>query len=286
MNKIIDKINFKKVIICYIVLLIIFVIGVSVFISNKYYDKLNYLYNYHKVAEIIDEDYNPKKLEKSLSKLSEESNDIVDIVITNNNKIIYSTAKKYKNDLKIINNYNNLYKDSDNNIYKLEDKKSFILSLFSFDKEDDYYDEFNANNIDYKITYLKNDNTNNKIIFVNKIIKVQNGILYFKISLAILVLFFMLYWIITSLIVYQNARFIKLNPYLWGLVTLGTNIIGVGIYLIYINNRVICQKCHTSNSKNNIYCTYCGNKINNCCQKCHTIISKNDKYCKSCGEKI
>lgn len=69
---------------------------------------------------------------------------------------------------------------------------------------------------------------------MNKINEVQNGILYLKISLAVLVLFFMLYWIITSLIVYQNARITKLNSYFWGIVTLFTNVIGVGIYLIYI----------------------------------------------------
>ena len=286
MNKIIDKINFKKVIIIYIVLLIISIIDISMLIGNKYYNKLNYLYNYHKIDELIGKKYNQKDMEETLSKLSKKSNDIVDIVITDNNEIVYSTTNKYKNNLEKIDNYNNLYKDSDNNIYELKDKKDFILSLFSFNKEDDYYDEFNINNVDYIITYLKNSNTNDKLIFINKISEIPNGMLYLKICLAILVLFFMLYWIITSLAVYQNARITKLNPYFWGIVTLFTNIIGVGIYLIYINNKVICKKCRTSNNKNNIYCINCGNKINNCCKKCHTIINKNDKYCKSCGEKI
>ena len=286
MNKIIDKINFKKVIVIYIVLLIISIIGISILIGNKYYNKLDYLYNYHKIDELIDKKYNQKDMEEILSKLSKKSNDIVDIVIIYNNKITYSATNKYKNNLEKMNGYNNLYKDSDNNIYKLENKKDFISSLFLLDKESNYYDEFNINNVDYIITYLKNSNTNDKIIFINKISEVKNGILYIKISLSILILFFMLYWIITSLIVYQNAKITKLNPYFWGILTLFTNIIGVCIYLIYINNKVICKKCHTSNNKNNIYCTYCGNKINNCCKKCHIIINRDDKYCKSCGEKI
>ena len=286
MNKMIDKINFKKVIIIYIVLLIISIIGILIFIGNKYSNKLEYLYNYHKIDELINKKDNLKDVEETLSKLSKKSNDIVDIVITDNNEIIYSTTNKYKNNLEKIDNYNNLYKDSDNNIYKLENKKDFILSLFSFNKEDDYYDEFNINNVDYIITYLKNSNTNEKIIFVNKISEVSNGMLYLKTSLAILVLFLMLYWIITSLIIYQNARITKLNSYFWGTVTLFTNIIGVGIYLVYINHKVICKNCHTSNNQNNIHCINCGNKINNCCKECHTIIHKNDKYCKNCGEKI
>ena len=286
MNRIIDNINFKKVIVIYIILLLVSIIGISTLIGTKYYEKLNYLYNYHKIDERMDEKYNQEDMEKSLSKLNEKSKDIIDIVIINNNKIIYSTTNKYKNNLTKLDNSNNFYKDSDNRIYKLENKKDFILSLFSFDNEDDYYDEFNINDVDYVLTYLKNNNTNDKIIFVNKINEVQNGILYLKISLAVLVLFFMLYWIITSLIVYQNARITKLNSYFWGIVTLFTNVIGVGIYLIYIKNRIICKKCNTSNHKDNIYCVNCGNKINSCCKKCHTIINKNDKYCKSCGEKI
>lgn len=286
MNKFIENIKFKKIIIIYFILLIISIIGISIFLGNKYYNKLNYLYNYHKINEIFDEKYNQKDLENILTKLSKKSNDIVDIVIIRNDKIIYSATNKYKNDLTKIDNTNNFYKDNDNNIYKLENKKEFILSLFSLDKEDDYYNEFNVENSDYTITYLKNHNTDDKIIIVNKINEVQNDILYLKIPLSVLVLFFMLYWIITSVMVYQNARKVKLNAYFWGILTLFTNIIGVIIYLIYKNNRTICNKCYTSNNKNNIHCTNCGNKINEYCKKCHTIINKSDKYCKSCGEKI
>lgn len=123
MNKVIDHINFKKVIIIYIILLIISIIGISTFIGSKYYEKLNYLYNYHRIDERMDEKYNQEDMEKSLSKLNEKSKDIIDIVIINNNKIIYSTTNKYKNDLTKLANSNNFYKDSENRIYKLEDKK-------------------------------------------------------------------------------------------------------------------------------------------------------------------
>lgn len=71
-----------------------------------------------------------------------------------------------------------------------------------------------------------------------------------------------------------------------GMLTLFVNIISVIIYSSYKNNRTTCNKCYTSNNKNNIYCTNCGNKINECCKKCNTTINKNDKYCKNCGEKI
>lgn len=164
MNKIIDNINFKKVIVIYIILLLVSIIGISTLIGTKYYEKLNYLYNYHKIDERMDEKYNQEDMKKSLSKLNEKSKDIIDIVIINNNKIIYSTTNKYKNNLTKLDNSNNFYKDSDNRIYKLENKKDFILSLFSFDNEDDYYDEFNINDVDYVLTYLKNNSKSKQFV--------------------------------------------------------------------------------------------------------------------------
>lgn len=288
MNKIIENLKFKKIIIIYLILVIVSIVGITLFLGNKYFNKIEYLYNYHKISEMFDENYNLEYIEDSLSNLSKKSDDIVDAVIINNDKILFSTNNKYKNNLVKLDNTKNYYKDDYNNIYELEDKKDFVLSLFSLNKlNDDYYNEFNVNgNNNYVVTYLKNDNTNDKIIIINKIVPVQNGILYLKVSLSIMVLFFMIYWIITSLMIYQNALKIKLNAYFWGILTLFTNVIGVLIYLIYKNNRITCNKCNTSNEKNNIYCINCGNKINDCCTKCHTIINKKDKYCKSCGEKI
>lgn len=287
MNNYIENINFKKVIIVYLILLIISIISITIFLESKYCNKLEYLYNYHKISKMLDEGYNLEDIMDSLLKLNNSSNDIVDIAIINNNEIIYSTNNKYKNDLVKIDNSNNYYKDDNNNIYKLENEEEFILSLFSLNKYDnDYYDKFNISNNDYVITYLISDKTNDRIVFINKIKEVQNGIFYLKVSLSILVLFFMLYCIITSLMIYQNAHMIKLNAYFWGIITLFSNIIGVIIYLIYKNNRIICNKCNTSNDNNNIHCINCGNKINDFCKKCHTIIGKKDKYCKSCGEKI
>ena len=287
MNKIIENLKLKKIIIIYLILVIVSIVGITLFLGNKYFNKIEYLYNYHKISEMFDENYNLEYIEDSLSNLSKKSDDIVDAVIINNDKILFSTNNKYKNNLVKLDNTKNYYKDDYNNIYELEDKEDFALSLFSLNRhDDDYYNEFSINsNNNYIVTYLKNDTTNDKIIIINKITPVQNGHLYLKVSLSILVLFFMIYWIITSLMIYQNALKIKLNAYFWGILTLFTNVIGVLIYLIYKNNRITCNECNTSNEKNNIYCINCGNKINDCCTKCHNIINKKEKYCKSCVEK-
>ena len=97
--------------------------------------------------------------------------------------------------------------------------------------------------------------------------------------------FFMIYWVLLALYIYQNALKSKLNPYLWGGITLITNIAGVIIYIIYKQNQKTCFKCGASQDKSHIYCTYCGTKLNETCSKCGSVINSNDKYCAKCGEK-
>ena len=97
--------------------------------------------------------------------------------------------------------------------------------------------------------------------------------------------FFMIYWVLLALYIYQNALKSKLNPYLWGGITLLTNVAGAIIYFIYKQNQKICFKCETSQSKNNIYCINCGTKLSETCKKCGSTINTNDKYCARCGEK-
>lgn len=264
MNKLIENIKFKKIVIIYLVLLILVVSFIMLFLGNIYKDKIITFYNYHKITESFEENYNKNKFKKNIDNLSKSSKDIIDVVIINENNITYSTNNFYKNDLASINNTNNYYIDQNKNIYKLDTRDEFILDLFNIKNKDknNYYNDFQIN-IDndnlYTLNYLKNNNE--KIIIVSKITSINNIEKYLKISFSILTLLFMMYWIIVTLMIYQNALKLKMNAFFWGIITLFTNVIGVVIYLIYIKNRVVCKKCHTS-------------------------ISINDKYCKSCGEKI
>lgn len=266
MNKFIEQINFKKVVVIYLVLLVIAVSSITIFLGSIYKEKIKVLYNYHKLTETVEDSTDQNIFKNRISNLSKSSKDIIDIVIIKDNTITYTTNNIYKNELTRINNTNNYYIDSDNNIYKLDSSKEFILDLFNIKKEseDDYYNEFQINTSKlnkYTLNYFKKTSTDEKIIIVSKISHIKNSEQYLKLTLAILALFFMLYWIIVALMIYQNALKLKANAYFWGIFTLLTNFIGVIIYLIFIKNRITCPKCHTN-------------------------ISINDKYCKSCGEKI
>lgn len=263
MNKFIEKVEFKKIVIIYLILLMLTIISLTIFLVNVYKEKIKIIYNYHQLTEIFEGNYNKEKLYNKITNLQKSSKDIIDIVVINKNDIIYTSNKIYQNNLTSINNSNKYYTDS-NNIYKLDTKKEFIYDLLNIKKEtkENYYNEFQLNNdSNYTINYLKNRNTNEKIIIITNISLITNSEKYLKISLSIIILFFMLYWIIVSLMIYQNALRLKINAFFWGIITLLTNIIGVIIYLIYIKNRIICKNCHTNISIKDQYCKGCGEKI-------------------------
>lgn len=243
MNNIIEKIKFKKVVIIYITLLTGVFLIISIFLGNIYNDKLKILYNYYKLTEVFEDNNDKEKLQKAIKNLNNSSKDIIDVTLYED----ATTDNFYKDELTSINNTNNYYTDINNNIYKLDTKKEFILDIFNIKKENknDYYNEFqikfNKDN-KYTINYLKNNN-DNEIIILSKISLVKDGEKYLKISMSILLLLFMLYWIICTLMIYQNALKLKINAYFWGILTLLTNVLGIIIYIIYTKNRTIYKSC-------------------------------------------
>lgn len=266
MNKLIEQINFKKVVIIYLILLTLTLSLMTIFLGNIYQDKLKTLYDYHKLTETLEKNKKENRVKEKINQFSKNKKDIIDIAIVKNDHITYTTSHFYQNELTSLYNTSRYYKDSNQNIYQLDTKKEFILDLFNIQKESnlDYYNEFqiSANNDNhYILHYLKNDTNTEKIIIVSKINPIKNSHQYLKITLSILMLFFMLYLIIVALMIYQHAKKLKLNAQFWGIITLFTNFIGVVFYLIFIKNRRMCKKCHTN-------------------------ISIHDKYCKGCGEKL
>ena len=303
MNKKIENMNFKRIFIIYLVLAIIVGILLCTFLGITYKDKLSFMYNYHRVSEqFVHNDYNDN-LENKLSNMASSSNDVVDIlVLDKNNKI----KKSFKNSefgrldefiLNRLNTEENYYFENEQNknvVFKLIKDEELMVSTILSDQDleilDDYEDdiffetEINQKDI-YLLSYAANKTTGEKVYFINNIHPVTNGAMYINIATSIIVFFFMLYWVLVALMVYQNALKLKLNPYLWGGITLVTNIAGVILYLLYKQLGITCKKCNTHQDKNNIYCISCGEKLNKTCSKCNHIIKKGDKYCSNCGRK-
>lgn len=302
MNNIIKKMNFKKIAIIYIILGIIVVIGLGVWIGNVFKDKISFVYNYHSISEQFEKSSYSEHLQEKLKTTADNSNDIIDIlVLDNNNQIRYSAKNSiYGNEKEFIlvqENYKNKYysnPSNDNIIFKLATSKELaintILTNLDEEIEDDYYDtvfyERELNNKDiYLLSYTINKTSGDKIYVISEIKPIQNGSMYLKIALSTIVFLFMIYWVLIALYVYQNALKSKLNPYLWGGITLLTNIAGVIIYLIYKQNNQTCTTCNAVQSKSNVYCVYCGKKLKETCKDCGAMIDTNASYCGKCGKK-
>ena len=304
MNNFIEKIPFKKVIWIYIIVAVLVGISLILFLGNAFQDKLEFICNYHIIREELgNSNHNLESIKEEIKNMSDNSEDVVDVIILDKeNKIMYSSKNSEFADQQefILNKAENMTNDyfvipnNDTAIFRLTTNKELIINtvLSNFDTEiqkesEDqifYEPNFNSKQV-YLLSYVANQDTGEKIYFINEIHPVQNGEMYIKVALAIMMFFFMIYWVLLALYIYQNALKSKLNPYLWGGITLITNIAGVIIYIIYKQNQNTCFKCGASQDKSHIYCTYCGTKLNETCHTCGSVLNKNDKYCAKCGEK-
>ena len=304
MNNFIEKIPFKKVVLIYIIVAILVGISLILFIGNAFQSKLTFIYEYHRIHETLENNHNDlESIKEEIKNMSNNSEDVVDVLILNKeNKIVYSSknsefANQEEFTLNKADNMTNDYFVNPNNnmaIFRLATNKELIINtaLSNFDteiqkeSEDQIFYESNFNNKQvYLLSYIANQDTGEKIYFINEIHPVENGKMYIKVTLAIMMFFFMIYWVLLALYIYQNALKSKLNPYLWGGITLITNIAGVITYMIYKQNQKTCFKCGASQDKSHIHCTYCGTKLNETFHTCGSVLNRNDKYCAKCGEK-
>jgi|GEM_PF-974600 len=122
-----------------------------------------------------------------------------------------------------------------------------------------------------------------KLLFVFDWQPLENGGLVMLLGVIVLVLVIMAGWLLIALWVYKDASQRRCAGIVWGLLALFTNILGLFIYLIYRNWHKTCHKCSALQDRNDIYCTFCGNKMEDTCSRCQGILREKDLYCPHCG---
>lgn len=304
-DNIIQKLNFKKIIKLYVVFAIIGAILSGALLGYIFKDKLIFAYNYNRVSEKIEDGkLGVDAVKSDIRTLANQSADIVDILILDKNNKVSFSAKGSEfagnGEFKLERDKNEekrylTYSQNPNVTFKLLEKNELMLSTVLLNHEKDiknihndntfFENNFNSRKI-YLLSYTADKGTGDKIYFISDVHPVPKGSLYIEIVGALATLFFMLYWVLLALWVYQNAGKSKLNAVLWGIITLFTNLAGLFIYLIYKQNNQICFKCGAVQNKSNIYCTYCGTKISQTCKNCDSIIDEGDSFCNQCGNKI
>lgn len=305
LKQFIINMKFRKIVKYYIIFAIIAILISSSILGYAYRDKIIFAYNYNNVSEKMENGkIDVNSITKDISKLANQSSDIVDILILdNNNKITYSAKNSKFNDRSEFKLNQKSYGDyiyftySKNTdiTFKLMQKDELMLSTVWIDHDSQiqniYRDNtFYKNNINvkklYLLSYTFDKTTGTKIYFISDIHSIPYGPFYLQLVFAVLLLVGLLYWVLVALWVFRDAKKSKINYFLWAVIALFTNIAGLFIYLIYKQNNQICPHCHALQSKGNIHCIHCGIQLNSACKSCNTITGVNDIYCSHCGKKI
>lgn len=304
LNVILDKWNFKKIFIGFIIISVIIGILCASGVGYIHRDKISFAIKYESINDKIEDDLSDiEKVKSDLSELSKASSDIADILLLdNNNHILYST-----NNLSLAGNETfDLKRDEENKRFLVSDKNKdiafrfvkkdeFMLSSAFADKFSEVHDEYDEDNFYqsnftnkkvYLLGLLNNHNSDNKIYIISDAKAVPNGILAIKLAASIMMFLFMLYWIIIALWVYQNARKSHISALPWGIAVLFTNLAGVLVYFIYKSKSDVCKFCGAVQKRGNLFCTNCGKKIGVNCPKCNATVKNDDNFCHNCGHSM
>lgn len=300
-NAFIEKRNFKRIFIVYVIAAIVCGIACAGAVGYIFKDKIRLSLQYEKTSEVLSKQNPEEKKKQSIDSLAAASGDICDILLLDdNNNIVYSAKKSNiasgsKFELKKTDGSKFLQNGENSaTVFRFVKKDEFMLnSVFADDFKEihDEYDEdnFYRNNFQnkklYMISLLGKKNGSTKAYVISDPQPVTYGMFSLKLTASIVMLLFMLYWIIVALWVYQNSLKCRLSAPVWGIVTLFTNIAGVLVYLIYKHINGVCGFCGAVQPRENVFCTECGKKIGITCEKCGHFLKPSDNYCPKCGQK-
>ena len=300
-NAFIEKRNFKKIFIVYIIAAIICGIACAGAVGYAFKEKINLALQYEKTSETLKKQNSDEIKKQSIGRLADSSDDICDILLLDDkNNVIYSAknSKFASNGTFRLNKADGgrFLKSSENPgaVFRFVKKDEFMLNSVFTDDFKEIYDEYDEDNFYlenfqdkklYTVSLLGKTDGSIKAYVISDPKPVPYGMLLLKIVASIVMLLFMIYMITVALWVYQNAGRSKLSAPVWGIVTLFTNLAGVLVYLIYKHINGVCGFCGAVQPRGNIFCTECGKKIGLTCTGCGCFLKPSDNYCPKCGHK-
>ncbi|WP_434510431.1 zinc ribbon domain-containing protein [Desulfitobacterium sp. AusDCA] len=299
----INKLNFKKAALTYLVIsgiLLILCMSSIVYISR---DKISMVLDYQRVSETFAREGVTDKAITQLQKLSTDSKDIKNVVVLDkDNTIVFKANNNLVGDkakLQLIpyGAGSGYLQDSTHQdyLYKVVKPENMILNKDyiqndqrvwqAVDDEMSYETDFALKEV-YLLNYLMDRSTQSKVLMIRTATPIPYAERLIEATGALLGLIIVIYWIGLALWVYKDARSKGLNAALWGLLILMTNLVGFIVYLIYKQNNLTCYKCGALQSRFNSFCSHCGTEINESCPNCKAMINKGDHYCSRCGSKL
>ncbi|MCH3973193.1 MAG: zinc ribbon domain-containing protein [Oscillospiraceae bacterium] len=299
--KLLSKWKFKRIAIIYVILLLAAAVGCAASLGIVFQGRISFAMQYANVSEAAEKSTSAE-LTAEINKLASSSSDVVDILVLNHkNDVTYSAKKSVFNQ----STFNLTKSSADKNylssaqnpnvVFKYVKGEEFLFSsVFNKDfgsvrseyKDDSFYENGFSDKTVYMLSYLGEKQSGNKVYIITSPTSVPGGTLALKITAAVAMLFFMIYWVLLALWAVQNAAKAKLYPLFWGIIVLLTNLAGVIVYQLYKRGNATCAHCGASQSKSHLYCTSCGEKMGDTCAHCGAHLSPRDRFCPRCGKEI
>lgn len=303
LDEFINRFNFKVATKIYLIISAVLLTGCIAMIAYETKDKIYMAIDYEKVSYKFEKQGLSDKLNLQLKKLNSDSRDIVNTVVLdkNNNVVFKSNNNLIGDNTKLLLtqyefNRNYLQDNINKNIlYRVVEEKDILLNTDyiknnqkitnDIDKEFYYERDLSSKDI-YLINYLADKNTKDKIFIIRTATPIPYAERLLELTGTLIGAILIIYWIGLALWVYKDANAKKNNPALWGGLVLLTNLAGLIIYFMYKQNSIICHKCGVMQNTENIFCSYCGTKLNEQCSHCGSIVNNSEHYCSRCGEKL
>lgn len=303
LEEFINCLNFKIAVRIYLIVsavLLTLCIAAMVYLTR---DKICAAIDYGKLSNTFERQGLSNNVNSQLKKLNSDSKDIVNIfILDENNKIVFKVNNNLigNNTKVVLTSYelNRKYLQDNINknvLYRIVREENILLNKdyiqndekFKNDIDEEFYYEGDLGSRDiYLINYISSRTNKNKIFIIRTATPIPYVEKTLDITGTLFSLIFITYWIGLALWVYKDANAKKNNPALWGGLVLLTNLVGLIIYFMYKQNNIICYKCGVIQNRENIFCSYCGTKINEQCSHCGNILNKSENYCSKCGEKL
>lgn len=299
LQKMLEKLNFKKTAIVLVIVSLVVLISGAVTIGVIYRERISFAIKYSTLDNALKK--GESELYKAVDETAAASSDVTDIlVLDSKNKVLYSAKNTQfsEGSLNLTRDNGGKYFVSEkypNVVFKYADKGDFLISSLlnkdfgeirnEFD-DDCFYEENISDRTVYMLNCVHERNRNEKVYVITTPTSVPYGMFAIKCFAAVSAMLFAIYWVLVALWMYRDAARSKFSPLCWGLIGLLTNLVGLIVYKIYKRNFVNCDVCGSAQNRDNLYCSNCGSMLGNRCSECGCKTAPDDIYCRHCGQKI
>lgn len=292
-----ERWNFKKIFAGWLVLALIAGLACAGWVGWLYRDRLNFAWQYSRLEEAKD----ANALQQAADKTAAATPDVVDVlVLDDQGRVIYSAKHSAfgEGTLELSRvgeskKYLASPKDPDAVFQYVKSEEFMLQAIINKDfgrMRKDYADDtafepgLSEKNV-YMLSQVRAE-SGSRVCVLAVPTSVPGGLTALKLSAALAMLFFGIYWVLVALWIYRDAASCRLSPLYWGLIGLFTNLVGLVVYKICKHGMAVCPACGTAQNPENRFCTHCGQALGARCASCGGKVSPRDSYCSHCGAKI